>query len=528
MDSPDIAVSGTFNIRGRDYIVSLECQGKESMTVQVEDRLSSDQWRSAFDAQYVEDQTHKTGNFKQFNIFVNMLESAISKTSESVALDLLTYSDVETLRQIKNGTSSSVKPSGTASRANHLTSKRFFILTYTVEFDRIHYPLPLPYVGKPNPQALQQEIRTLQAEVRKLKQSNPSDDRRMEKLLRDYRRLEREKNDLEQEFAAFRREVRSSTGNSSVQDIRALRTLVKNLEEQLTKEKNLHQRLASKRSQEYRDLLDEVEELRASERNLRVRVKSLTGELALYKRGRTLTRRTSKEPNSSLDRVPGTRNLSSSRQRSVSNDRASSRSGSESRLRSGSRERTLFIRRSNSTEHVSHSSLNGSGLRARSNSFDRNNSANRSRLSAGSGSHRSRTPSPIVSRRFNPTAFIKEKERKHKEIVLKQHREHRANLSGISSRSKQSGNSSRNSGLSYRRSHNNSLRSDGNVSDGYGSEGSYTTTSRLKNAAAGEGRPKPSTYKSNGAMSVRPEVTRPPKGKPTKQYPSQHVIFVVV
>lgn len=73
-----------------------------------------------------------------------------------------------------------------------------------------------------------------------------------------YRRLEREKSDLEQEFAAFRREVRSSTGNSSVQDIRALRTLVRNLEEQLTKEKNQHQRLASKRSQEYRDLLDEV------------------------------------------------------------------------------------------------------------------------------------------------------------------------------------------------------------------------------------------------------------------------------
>ncbi|CAG5115254.1 unnamed protein product, partial [Candidula unifasciata] len=498
MESPDISVSGTFNIRGRDYIISLECRGNESMTVQVEDRLSSDQWRAAFDARYVEDQTHKTGNFKQFNIFVSMLESAISKTSESVALDLLTYSDVEALRQRKNGAASSVKPSNTTSRANHITSKRFLILTYTVEFDRIHYPLPLPFVGKPNPQVLQEEIRTLKAEVTKLKQSHPFDDRRMEKLLRDYRKLEREKNDLEQEFAAFRREVRSTTGNSSVQDVRALRTLVRNLEEQLMKEKNQHQRLASKRSQEYRDLLEEVEELRASERNLRVRVKSLTSELALYKRGRPLTRRASKEQNGLVDRVPGARNLSSSRQRSLSNDRASSRSGSESRLRAGSRERPQFIRRSNSTEHVSRSLLNGSGPRPRSNSFDRNNSANRSRLSAGSGSHRSRTPSPIVSRRFNPTAFVKEKERKQKEAVLKQHREHRANVSGISSRSKQSGNSSKNSGYSYKRSRDNSLRSEGNLTDGYSSEGSYTAVSRA-------------------------EATRPPRGKSTKQYPLQHV-----
>lgn len=30
---------------------------------------------------------------------------------------------------------------------------------------RIHYPLPLPYVGKPDPAALQKEIRALRAEL---------------------------------------------------------------------------------------------------------------------------------------------------------------------------------------------------------------------------------------------------------------------------------------------------------------------------------------------------------------------------
>lgn len=30
---------------------------------------------------------------------------------------------------------------------------------------RIHYPLPLPYVGKPDPAVLQKEIRALRAEL---------------------------------------------------------------------------------------------------------------------------------------------------------------------------------------------------------------------------------------------------------------------------------------------------------------------------------------------------------------------------
>ncbi len=36
-------------------------------------------------------------------------------------------------------------------------------------FDRIHYPLPLPYMGKPDPRALQETIRTLRQEVKQLK-----------------------------------------------------------------------------------------------------------------------------------------------------------------------------------------------------------------------------------------------------------------------------------------------------------------------------------------------------------------------
>jgi len=470
------------------------------MCVQVEDRLSADQWRSTFDAQYIEDLTHKTGNFKQFNIFANMLESAITKASDSVTLDLLTYNDLENLRQKKTNLKSNIP----APRSQQLTSKRYLILTYTVEFDRIHYPLPLPYVGKPDPRALQEEIRTLRLQLSNTKQRQPNGEHRVEKLMKDFRRLEREKQEIEQEFATFRREVRLTSSGSAVKDIRSLRTMVRNLEDQLMKEKTRHQRATSKRSQEYRDLLEEVEELRASERNLRVRLKSLTNELAMYKRGRTQTRTNSRDRLGSGDRF-------TSHQRTLSNERLSTgRSGSGERSLTRNRhsprpsprpsprnDRPPLSRRSNSTENVSRTSFTGSIGRARSNSFDRNNSANRSRLSNGSG--RSRSPSPAAIRKFNPTAYIKEKERKQKESSLKKRREVRSNQTGFSSRSKQSVNSSKNSVYSHRSSRENSIASQGNTSDGYASDGSYTGRLRPPSRNGSEGRHESSDFVVNTA-----------------------------
>ena len=55
------------------------------------------------------------------------------------------------------------------------------------------------------------------------------------------------------------------------------------IEEELVEEKAKNQRASNKKNLECRKLRDEVEELRASERNLKVRVKSLVNELSMYK-----------------------------------------------------------------------------------------------------------------------------------------------------------------------------------------------------------------------------------------------------
>lgn len=68
----------------------------------------------------------------------------------------------------------------------------------------------------------------------------------------------KEKEEIEEEFLRFRREMKNTSTGSAVKEIRMLKSVTKNLEEELMKEKTRHQRSTSKRSQEYRDLLEEV------------------------------------------------------------------------------------------------------------------------------------------------------------------------------------------------------------------------------------------------------------------------------
>ena len=88
----------------------------------------------------------------------------MTKSSEAVTLDLLSYTDLEAMWERKLG---STKKQGLSS-GTRPESKRYLILTYTVEFDRIHYPLALSHFGCTNPTVLQETIRRLQDELEKV------------------------------------------------------------------------------------------------------------------------------------------------------------------------------------------------------------------------------------------------------------------------------------------------------------------------------------------------------------------------
>ncbi|CAB1352708.1 unnamed protein product [Coregonus sp. 'balchen'] len=350
--------------RGVEFAVKIELE-EGLLIVEISDAMTADQWRGEFDPAYIEDLTRKTGNFKQFPIFCSMLESAVSKTSESVTLDLLTYADLELLRNRKAGV---VGRPRAQQQSPNLSAKRYLILIYTVEFDRALKTELNALANHAGHKPAEPEIRRLRAELALVREEKEALTKALERL---------------QIVGA---------GSTPGGGARGLREVVRSLEDQLLRERAKSQRSATKRGQEQRLLLEQLEELRASERALRIRVKSLTNELALLRRGRLTP---------------------------ALSGRSASRGDGE-------------IRRSLSREH----SLGRVVVRARSGSRERTEergrrSEGRRADSSGPRSHVSRpSPSPTGLRapRFDPTAYIQDRQRRLREGELKIQRKVRRDM----------------------------------------------------------------------------------------------------
>merc|ERR1712070_1342405 len=86
-----------------DYILTLDAPASaEAVIIEVERKSDGNRWRGNFAARYIEEITHKTGNFKKFPVFLKMLSSSLTQESDSVFIDLLTYDDLEMLKNRKS------------------------------------------------------------------------------------------------------------------------------------------------------------------------------------------------------------------------------------------------------------------------------------------------------------------------------------------------------------------------------------------------------------------------------------------
>ncbi|KAG3016438.1 hypothetical protein PC121_g14447 [Phytophthora cactorum] len=158
----DLETSATLEFHGARYVVTVQVQ-QQMLHVQVEAAdaaTPSNVWTGKFPASDVEQLTRQTGNSKRFPVFVQMLLTALHRRSETVFVDLLTAADLDLYRQRKlhPGAISEGLTSAATATGN---GKRYLILTYAVEFDRVHYPLPLIQELSPPPEVLQRTIRRL-------------------------------------------------------------------------------------------------------------------------------------------------------------------------------------------------------------------------------------------------------------------------------------------------------------------------------------------------------------------------------
>lgn len=87
----------------------------------------------------LESLTEKACSARKYDAFIAMLLAALRRTSGSVSLDILSFSDLAAMKSGVGRTAGGVSTAPGAASA----SKRYLILTYVSEFERVHYPLPL-------------------------------------------------------------------------------------------------------------------------------------------------------------------------------------------------------------------------------------------------------------------------------------------------------------------------------------------------------------------------------------------------
>lgn len=201
--------------------------------------------------------------------------STMLHTSESITLDLLTFEDLELLRARK------FERSSCSNLGNTSNNRRYLILTYTVEFDRIHYPLPLEYCGLPNPIILQATIRKLQIELERLQSTGINRDlqKRIEQLTIANQKLVQEN-------------LKLTNGGKSLKHLLAS---IKSLEKNIIKERASFCMQIQKLKTENTALLLKVQQLSTSANK-----KSEDGCSGLKRRNRTSSTLRSRSRSSSI------------------------------------------------------------------------------------------------------------------------------------------------------------------------------------------------------------------------------------
>ncbi|WIA12570.1 hypothetical protein OEZ85_006230 [Tetradesmus obliquus] len=250
------------------YTISIHNRSNEVLVVEIEDKDSFEQWRGEFAAKYVEDITSKTGNFKTFAVFVRMLHSAVLQQSDAVYVDLLTYQDLELLKSRKAAVAAGGAASATSQQQRQLpvNNKRYLILTYASEFDRVHYPLPLLHDGQPDPQRLRGVIQQLRQQL--------------EDVLAGQQQQQQQQRSRQHLSSTGQRSSQQAAGSAEQADAAVLSSRLEVMAAQLERERAEHKRELRRSARQLQELQEELSRSRDVSRQLRLKLKACEQELS--------------------------------------------------------------------------------------------------------------------------------------------------------------------------------------------------------------------------------------------------------
>ncbi|EDQ92267.1 uncharacterized protein MONBRDRAFT_23252 [Monosiga brevicollis MX1] len=393
-----------------------------ALVLKIQDDVTGEEWTGSFTTAYVEDMTARTGNFKSFTTFTAMLTRSLSHPTPQLQLHWLTYRALQRLRSQPAPSEpelASFESSQGLDAADPTASRRYLILTYTSEFDRTHYPLPLECAAPPTVGALAARLRHLHHDNQQLRQaldaarSQPTPpptehpdapankgaskdspltaivEAQMQEIDELRQIISQQRTDLE----ALHQTVAQRPRGPSAQDLDMLRTMISQLEHDLLEQKNRHQSLVAGKNTQLQRLRAELEAVSANERALQLKCRNLSAQL--HARSASTPQRRS-NPVGSTGKAPA----SGPRPRAAA---VEERRASASRSRSASR--PANTRQAASTEPRGRDRSRSRSVSVHDRAVSRTGAA---RQSTPSRRTRSASPRP----RFDPTAYVKERQAK--------------------------------------------------------------------------------------------------------------------
>merc|ERR1712106_1158568 len=397
----EMGAIGIFEFGTERHEIQLNVIAQRQANVRVRNQVRT--WVGTFQPVYIEQLTRKTGAFRSFVEFCQLLKGAIQAQSASVSLELLTPADLGALRVNKGGQD----------------SRRYLLLVVNdPTFNtRVHHPLSLseeiqPIVQQHVPQPpsapqsasqdsveIQTIVRQLQEEIRRLQHPDANGSggvtfrEKFEEMVLLNSQLKRELDEAN----------KTITNAKSVKMNKQMKKMVDHMEKALSDEKTRSRRQINEQKQTIRTLEKELTQTRTESKHLEIRNRALTTELATYKRAKRPGRSTSRE-HRPQPRVSALRRTVSSRGTSSERQSTQRRQGppAYSRPTSSSRTRSRDPSPAGSIRSVASScgSMRSCSSRASS-----------TRSARSTASRGSRGP------RFDPTAYVRAKKMKEDEAL---------------------------------------------------------------------------------------------------------------
>lgn len=218
----------------------------ETLNVSLVETKTQKTWFGSFTPRNIEELTSKAGSMKSFAVFCKLLISSLQARNPGLRLDFFSYSDLENIRKGASVMAISIRPS----------KKKYLIVSYVTEFEKVHYPLILVLqegesgktnevskIGKDNKTdnaRLKQENLTLSKTLSSYEEDflvyKEKSQKKIQELNNNKQELENEihrmKNELDSIITQLEEDARKKTSVSTNNEIRMLKqALIREKEE---------------------------------------------------------------------------------------------------------------------------------------------------------------------------------------------------------------------------------------------------------------------------------------------------------